>query len=80
MIRWIGLFAGPLIAALIYFIAPTEFGDGVVFSEAGRMTLAALSWMAIWWMSEAVPLTATALLPLVIFPFLGVASIRDAAS
>lgn len=80
MIRWIGLFAGPLIAALIYFIAPTEFGDGVVFSSAGRMTLAALSWMAIWWMSEAVPLTATALLPLVIFPFLGVASIRDAAS
>ena len=36
--------------------------------------------MAIWWIGEPVPLGATSLLPLVLFPVLGVASAKDAAS
>ncbi len=35
--------------------------------------------MAIWWMSEALPLAATALVPLVLFPLLGISSFDDAA-
>ncbi|NNL87084.1 MAG: anion transporter, partial [Myxococcales bacterium] len=35
--------------------------------------------MAIWWISEALPLSATALVPLVAFPLLGVMTVRDAA-
>ncbi|MGB7409176.1 MAG: SLC13 family permease [Pontixanthobacter sp.] len=37
-------------------------------------------WMAAWWMTEAVPLTVTALLPFVVLPFAGVMDARDTAS
>lgn len=36
--------------------------------------------MAIWWISDAVPLAATSLLPLVLFPFLGIKTGKDTAS
>ena len=36
--------------------------------------------MAIWWLAEPVPLGATSLLPLVLFPLLGVATTREAAA
>ncbi len=36
--------------------------------------------MAIWWMTEAIPISATALLPLALFPLLGIADIRAAAA
>lgn len=37
-------------------------------------------WMAVWWATEAIPVPVTALLPLVVFDPLGLATIRDAAS
>src|SRR5512134_1072155 len=37
-------------------------------------------WMAAWWMTEAVPLTATALLPFVVLPLGGVMDANSAAS
>ena len=36
--------------------------------------LAVTGLMAVWWISEAIPIAATALLPVVLFPFLGVMS------
>jgi sodium-dependent dicarboxylate transporter 2/3/5 len=33
---------------------------------------AVIAWMAIWWITEAIPLSATALLPIVLFPLLGI--------
>ena len=36
--------------------------------------------MAIWWMTEAIPISATALLPLALFPLLGIADIRATAA
>ena len=52
---------------------PPELG------EAGWRTAALGVWMAVWWLTEAIPLPATALLPLVILPVLGVTSIQEAA-
>ena len=46
---------------------------------AWRTTALALL-LAVWWMTEALPLGATSLLPLVLSPLLGIASIEDAAS
>ena len=37
-------------------------------------------WMAAWWMTEAVPLTATALLPFVVLPLLGVSDANATAA
>jgi sodium-dependent dicarboxylate transporter 2/3/5 len=37
-------------------------------------------WMAAWWMSEAVPLTATAILPFIVLPLLGVADANATAA
>ena len=33
--------------------------------------------MAVWWATEAVPIAVTALLPIVVFPLLGIATIQD---
>ena len=57
-----GLFAGPLAAAL--WLA---FGGSGMAHDA-HVVLGLAIWMALWWMTEAVPLAATALLPLVILP------------
>ncbi len=36
-------------------------------------------WMAIWWITECVPLALTALIPLIAFPFLGIATGKEIA-
>ena len=44
-----------------------------------RTVLGLTGWMAAWWMTEVVPLAVTALLPLVVLPFAGVATARAVA-
>jgi sodium-dependent dicarboxylate transporter 2/3/5 len=76
--------AGPLAFALVWLLLPEHFPDAegtpVVFSSAGRATLAMTAWMAIWWLTEAVPLEATSLLPVALFPLLGIAGIAEATA
>lgn len=62
--RMIGLFGGLLGAVLIYLVMP---GDLEVWP---RLTAATAVLMAVWWMTEAIPIPATALVPLVVFPVL----------
>lgn len=61
-IRWTGFVAGLLAALLMYTLLP-----GSMAPEA-RITAATAALMGIWWMTEAIPIPATALVPLVIFP------------
>ncbi|CAM6016803.1 unnamed protein product [Sphagnum balticum] len=56
--------AGPL--ALVLVISFVRLAEG---APAVKM-LGAVVWLAIWWLFEAVPICITALLPLVLFPFL----------
>jgi sodium-dependent dicarboxylate transporter 2/3/5 len=72
----VGLAAGPLVALMLYALLPDAEG----LSEAGRRTLAVAAWMALWWITEALPIEATALLPLAVFPVLGIADIEGAAA
>ncbi len=73
--RRIGLFFGPLVFALTVFTAPPTG-----MSAEGWLVAGLVVWMAAWWMTEAIPLTATALLPFVILPFSGVSSAKTVAS
>ncbi|HCA7114104.1 TPA: SLC13 family permease [Staphylococcus pseudintermedius] len=59
----IGLVLGPLLFALILlFVRP----DDLAFK--GVYVLAITAWIAIWWITEAIPIPATSLLPLVLLP------------
>lgn len=63
----IGLLAGPLLFASILLLpAP----DGM--SPEGQRVAATAVLMALWWLTEAIPIPATALLPILLFPLLGV--------
>lgn len=76
--------AGPIVALGCYFVLPDSYqnSDAVIiqFTHAGRATLAMMVWMAIWWLSEAIDISATALLPVASFPLLGIANIRQATA
>ncbi|TAE51801.1 MAG: anion transporter, partial [Cytophagales bacterium] len=48
-------------------------------SPLAQKSLAVTSWMLAWWISEVVAISVTALLPLVLFPLLGILSIKEAS-
>lgn len=79
----IGRFAGPVLAAAVYAVVPdvatTAGGTVIELGQAGRATAAVAALMAVWWMTEAIAVPATALIPLVAFPLLGVGAIDEVA-
>ncbi|HRE44745.1 MAG TPA: DASS family sodium-coupled anion symporter [Terricaulis sp.] len=73
--RWVGLILGPALALGLQTLPPP---DGLSL-EAWRLVSLALL-MVTWWVTEAIPIPATALLPLAALPLIGAATIRDAAA
>ncbi len=63
----IGLLLGPLV-----FLALLLLPEPAGLSPQGMSVAAVAALMAIWWITEAIPVPATALLPIVLFPVLGV--------
>ncbi len=68
-----GLFLGPLL-----FLVLLQLNLDPGNPQTTRLAAVAVL-MAVWWITEAIPLFATALLPLVLFPLLGILSGRDTA-
>lgn len=68
----IGLLLGPLLFLLIF-----QFASPVGLSNEGVALLAITTLIATWWITEAIPIAATALLPLLLFPLTGVLSIKE---
>jgi len=75
-----GVFLGPIVGIVVFALLPEVYGAGVEFSLEGRLSAGVAAWMAVWWLSEAVPIPVTALIPLAVFPLLGVATIGQAAA
>ncbi|UED88528.1 SLC13 family permease [Streptomyces profundus] len=71
--QWIGLGLGVVLAVVVRLILPDTL------SADGKNVAAVATLMAVWWMTEAIPLSATALLPLVLFPLLGNAAFSEVA-
>ncbi|MEO0590562.1 MAG: SLC13 family permease, partial [Pseudomonadota bacterium] len=73
--RQIGLVIGPLIFAFTALSAPPAGMDQGAWMVAGLVV-----WMASWWITEAVPMTVTGLLPFIWLPLGGVLNASDTAS
>ena len=68
----IGRVLGPILFFIIQFYWTP---DGL--SEQGVAAFAVASWVGIWWVTEAVPIAVTAILPVVLFPLSGALDIAD---
>ncbi len=73
--RRIGLVLGPLAFALVAFTTPPAGMPQGAWLVAGLVV-----WMAAWWMTEAVPLTVTGLLPFLVLPIGGISDAETTAS
>jgi sodium-dependent dicarboxylate transporter 2/3/5 len=75
LIKSIGLVLGPLVLA---FFLVTTAPEGM--SDTAWMTAGVALLMATWWATEALPIAATSLVPIVLFPILGVMPIKAATT
>lgn len=88
--HFVPLVAGVIAATIVYFIFPQNLSDALQasFADSGletdrntiAITAAIAVLMGVWWMTEAIPLAATALVPLVALPLFGVTDFKSAAS
>lgn len=69
-----GFVLGPLVFLLLL---NSPF---VIFSPLAQKVIALAAWMVIWWITETVSISVTALLPLTFFPLLGVSDIKTVAA
>jgi len=74
MHRRYGIIAGFIVFLVIAFIPL----DPVTFPYPAQLAAAVTGLMVVWWITEAIPLYATALVPLVLFPILGILSPKEA--
>jgi len=68
----IGLVLGPVLFALVML-----FFDPENLNPDAKSILASTIWIAIWWITECVPISVTALLPIVLFPLTGGLDIKS---
>jgi sodium-dependent dicarboxylate transporter 2/3/5 len=73
--QWAGWILGPAALGLTLVVPPPEG-----LSVEGWRTAGAALLMAVFWIAESIPIPATALLPLVLFPALGLGDIRETAA
>ncbi|MFA5668125.1 MAG: DASS family sodium-coupled anion symporter [Balneolaceae bacterium] len=71
----LGFFAGLIVFIIMLFIPAPEG-----LSDAAWKTAAVTILMGIWWITEAIPIAVTALVPIILFPTLGVFSIGAATA
>lgn len=67
----IGLVSGPILF-LVFLNLPKA-----LITESADAVIAVALWMIIWWITEAVSISVTALLPLLLFPLLKIMPIGD---
>jgi sodium-dependent dicarboxylate transporter 2/3/5 len=77
-INRVGLWSGLGVAIFVLFLSTvTEPPEGL--TPAGMRLIAVTLLMSIWWITEAIPLGATGLVPIALFPLLDVVSVKQLA-
>tara|TARA_A100001011_G_scaffold383956_1_gene455909 strand:+ start:18743 stop:20206 length:1464 start_codon:yes stop_codon:yes gene_type:complete len=71
----IGLFLGPIL-----FISTRIFFQSEGLSDEANAVLASTLWIATWWMTEPIPIAATSLLPIILFPLSGALPLAETSS
>lgn len=69
------LAAGPLVFIILQMLGKPDTMPASAFD-----VLSVTIWMAIWWITEAIPIAVTALLPIVLFPLTGAVSIETTSA
>lgn len=85
--RWFSMALGPALFLLVelLFRPELQLSEELIAAYPSaspvlvRHALASTLWIAAWWFTEAIPIPATSLLPLVLFPALGLGESRDVA-
>jgi solute carrier family 13 (sodium-dependent dicarboxylate transporter), member 2/3/5 len=72
-LRIVSLFAGIAIALFFYFINP------FLVTHRASIVLSIAVLMISWWVTEALPMPVVALMPLILFPILGINDIKNVA-
>jgi sodium-dependent dicarboxylate transporter 2/3/5 len=65
------LLAGPLVGLLLFLINP------FLLDEKAALVLSIGAMMICWWVLEALPLAAVALVPIIFFPLFGISQVKD---
>lgn len=73
--KQIGLISGPLAFAITLWLFHPEG-----LSYEARAILASTLWVAIWWITEAIPIAVTSLLPIILFPLTGGLDVKSTAA
>ena len=71
---FLGLIGGPLLFGFFYFIYQPDTINRTAWLVAGILLL-----MTIWWITEAIPIYATGLVPLIFFPLLNLFDLKVVA-
>lgn len=74
-IKTIGLFLGPTLFIFIRYFLNFEG-----LSDQGNAILASTCWVATWWITEAIPIAVTSLMPIILFPLTEALSLQDTSS
>jgi len=64
--KQIGLILGPSLFLIVLVLVDLQG-----LSREGHAVLASTLWIAVWWISEAIPIAITSLLPIILFPLTG---------
>ena len=72
--RIIFILLGPLVCLLMNLVEVT-----FISPEADKV-ISVAAWMVIWWISEPVSISVTALLPIAVFPLMGIMPVREATA
>ncbi|MBT8234069.1 MAG: DASS family sodium-coupled anion symporter [Saprospiraceae bacterium] len=67
----VGLLLGPLLFILLQVLPP------FIINEEVQNVISVAAWMIVWWLTEPVSISVTALIPLVLFPLFGIMDIKE---